>query len=209
MSDRIIVFGAGGHARVMIESLRASRPGIEITVLDDDPASAGRAVLDLAVAGTRSWLEANWPEAEVALALGRNALRADFVRWLASEGRTAATIVDPGARVSPSATIGAGSFLAPGAIVNAQAVLEGAVIVNTGASIDHDCRIGFAAHIAPGARLCGGVQVGEESLIGVGAAVVPGVRIGRGAVVGAGAAVTRDVPDGTRVGGVPARPLRG
>lgn len=207
MSERFIVFGAGGHAKVIVESLRAARPGGEITVLDDDPGATSRTLLGLPIAGTRAWLAANWPEAPVVPAIGRNALRAEFLRWLAAVGRNPATIVDPGARLSPSATVGPGAFLAPSATVNAETVLAEGTIVNTGATIDHDCRIGRAAHIAPGAHLCGGVEVGEEALIGAGAVVIPGIRIGRGAVIGAGAAVTRDVADGARVGGVPARPL--
>jgi UDP-perosamine 4-acetyltransferase len=207
MSERFIVFGAGGHAKVIVESLRAARRGCEIALLDDDPAAGSRTVLGLPIIGTREWLSVNWLDAPVVPAIGRNALRAEFLHWLAGTGRAPATVVDPGARLSPSASVLPGSFIAPAATVNAETVLAEGSIVNTGATVDHDCRIGRAAHIAPGAHLCGGVEVGEETLVGAGAVVIPGIRIGRAAVVGAGAAVTRDVADGARVGGVPARPL--
>jgi UDP-perosamine 4-acetyltransferase len=52
------------------------------------------------------------------------------------------------------------------------------------------------------------VQVGARGLVGVGSAVRPGIRIGADATIGAGSAVVADVPDGARVGGAPARPLR-
>jgi len=52
------------------------------------------------------------------------------------------------------------------------------------------------------------VTVGEGSHIGIGATILQGVRIGTNAVVGAGAVVLRDVPDGDRVAGVPARSIR-
>ena len=41
----------------------------------------------------------------------------------------------------------------------------------------------------------------------MGAVVIEGVRVGARALVAAGAVVVADVPDGARVGGVPARPL--
>ncbi len=56
-------------------------------------------------------------------------------------------------------------------------------------------------HIAP-------VRVGRNVWIGSGSIILPGVPIGDGASVAAGAVVTKDVPEGTVVGGVPARILR-
>jgi sugar O-acyltransferase (sialic acid O-acetyltransferase NeuD family) len=205
--DRLIVFGAGGHAKVVLEAVRASFPDCALAIIDDDPAAVGTALLGIPVSGGRDWLAEQWPGAPVFPAIGSNAARAELIGWLGRSGRQVAAVVHPRALLSPSATLGPGGFLAPGAIVNAETALGPGVIVNTGATIDHDCRIGLAAHVAPGAHLCGGVRVGERSLIGVGATVIPGIRIGDGAVVAAGAVVTRDVPDGGRVGGVPARPL--
>lgn len=80
-------------------------------------------------------------------------------------------------------------------------------IINTGASMDHDCRIGAYAHIAPGARLVGEVVIGEESTVGMMSCVIEGRRVGFRSLVAAGAVVVRDVPDDTRVAGVPARPM--
>lgn len=48
------------------------------------------------------------------------------------------------------------------------------------------------------------VEIGDYVFIGPRAIILPGVKVGTGAVIGAGAVVTKDVPDYTIVGGVPA-----
>ena len=52
------------------------------------------------------------------------------------------------------------------------------------------------------------VVIGDDVWIGANAVILPGVTIGRHCVVAAGAVVTKDVPDNTVVGGVPAKVLK-
>lgn len=207
MAARLILFGSGGHAKVVLDAIRAAHPGCEVAILDDDPEAVGRNLLGVAILGGRAWLDGNWPDTAVVPAIGTNSARAALIDWLKGKGRLLAAAVHPSAIVSPSASVAAGAFLAPGAIVNAETTVGEGAIVNTGASVDHDCRIGTAAHIAPGAHLCGGVRVGARSLIGAGTTVIPGVAIGADAIVGAGSVVIADLTDGARAAGCPARPL--
>ena len=208
MTDTLIVYGSGGHAKVVVEAALAVSPNRSIILIDDNPEAHGTKVLGCIVVGGRERLSPQAGDVAVALGIGGNAARADILQWLTDAGSRLETVIHPSATVSPSAMIGEGVFIAAKAVVIAEAIIGRGVIINTAASVDHDCRIGEAAHIAPGAHLCGNVSVGARSLVGVGTAVSPGVSIGDDVIVGAGSAVVRDLPSGGRFGGCPARALR-
>ena len=52
------------------------------------------------------------------------------------------------------------------------------------------------------------VVIGDDVWIGTNAVILPGVTIGSHCVVAAGAVVTKDIPDHTLVGGVPAKVIK-
>lgn len=207
MSEALFVFGASGHCKVVIDTLR--RTGCEVTLLvDDDVRRTGDTLLGHVVAGSRDALVlARERAGHGIVAIGHNEARLAVAAWLRESGFGFSAVVDPSAVVSASATIGSGTLIVAHAVVNADARVGEHVIVNTAATVDHDCVVGDGAHLAPGVHLCGEVRVGRGTFIGAGTVVVPGVRIGAGAVIGAGSTVLTDVTDGARVAGSPCRPL--
>jgi len=207
MSDQLVVFGAGGHAKVVVEAVLAQSRGREIILLDDCNESQKRSIFGIPVSGTRRELK-TLIGTPIALAIGNNKPRAQLIEWLRNHGHIIETVVHPSAVVAPSVTVGAGTFVSAGAVVVAEARVGAAAIINTAASVDHDCVIGEAAHVAPGAHLCGNVQIGARVLVGVGCSIRPGVSVCDDVVLGAGAVVIRDIDSpGTYVGN-PARFLK-
>lgn len=205
---KLIVIGAGAHAKVVIEAIRAAALGEIVGLIDPSPNL--HSVLGVPIIGDDDDVERlrNEGVESAVVALGGNALRLKIANKLRNLGFTLPAVIHPSALVSPSARVEEGAILMARAVLGTESVLRALAIVNTAASVDHDNLIGVAAHIAPGCALAGNVEVGERALVGVGSAIVPGVRIGAGAVVGAGSAVVRHVGAGTTVGGAPARILR-
>ena len=209
VKENLLVYGAGGHAKVVIDIIEQQGSYDIAGLADDEVKRKGSRFFGYPVLGTR----ADLPNLHAAglhlaiIAIGDNAGRAAIADLLARQGWQFATAVHPRACVGRGAEIAPGCVVMAGCVINADARVGAHAIINTGATIDHDCRIADHVHIAPGCHLCGGVSVGQQSFLGAGTTVTPGVTIGSKAIVGAGSAVIRDVDDEARVSGVPARPL--
>jgi sugar O-acyltransferase (sialic acid O-acetyltransferase NeuD family) len=197
---RLLVIGAGGHAKVVVSA--AVEAGWEIAGIVDESGSRTE-LMALPVVPDASGIDAD----AFVIAIGDNRLRAERFAHYQASGMPAAAVLHPRATIDPSATIGPGTVAFAGVVVNAEANIGENVILNTGCTVDHDCAIGAHAHVSPGVNLCGGVTVGEGTLVGVGACAVPLARVGAWAIVGAGSTVIEPVADGVTAVGSPARAL--
>lgn len=180
----IYLYGAGGHAKVVLDILAAC--GVQVPAIVD-----GNPALDQlkGIPVVHEWADMS----PLIIAIGGNAVRKKIAEELPASFGTA---IHPSAVVSPCAEIGEGTVVMQNATVQADARIGRHCIVNTASSIDHECQFGDYVHVSPHATLCGNVRVGEGTWIGAGATVIQGVSIGRWSVVGAGTVVTHDIPDG-------------
>jgi UDP-perosamine 4-acetyltransferase len=203
---RVVVLGAGGHARVCLDALMDD-PGLDVVgCVSAD--GVGVHALPVPVLGANddvARLAADEGCTHAFVAIGDITARTRVTMEVLDLGLALVTAVSRFAMVSSRATLGDGSLVCAGSVVNAAAEIGRGVIVNTNASVDHDCRIGQFSHVAPGSVLGGEVVVGAGVFVGLGVRVLPRVTIGDGAVIGAGAVVVRDVPAGATAVGIPAR----
>ena len=207
-AQTVIVIGAGGHARVLLDVL--GRCGIAVAGLTDaDGAKHGKLLAGARILGADIVLEEHPPGSTILVnAMGSTesmTLRQAVYERLKAAGYDFLTLVHPSSVVAPDAVLGEGVQVMAGAIIQPGAKIGANSIVNTGAQVDHDCSIGAHVHLSPGVTLSGTVTVGDGTHMGTAATVVQGLCVGRGCLVAAGAVVTAPVADGERVAGVPAR----
>ncbi|MCL9805126.1 acetyltransferase [Flavobacterium amniphilum] len=201
MGNKIILYGASGHSKVIIDILERNNQVVDY-VIDDNPnccAVMGMEVVRRDVLNFSS-------DSQMILSIGNNEVRKKLATDLMHV--KFATAVHPNAIISRHASLDEGTVVMGGAVINAEASIGKHVIVNTNAVVEHDCVISDYVHVSPNASLAGGVFVGEGSQIGIGASVIQNVKIGKWTVIGAGAVIIRDVPDYAVVVGNPGKVIK-
>lgn len=207
---KVVVFGAGGHAKVALDVLEQMGSYVVVGLLDDSAPLHGTTRWGYKVWGGRDQFAALQRRGITRLfvALGDNRRRQSVFEEAGKAGFELVSAIHPSAQIGGRVTIGPGSLLVAGTVVNVDAMIGENVIINTGATVDHDCRVGSHAHLSPGVHLAGGVTVGELAHIGIGAVILPNLSVGRASIVGAGAVVRESVLESMVVAGNPARPIR-
>lgn len=208
--DRLLIYGAGGHAKSVIAVLERIGGWRIAGLIEDGAEGTDRHVLGYPVVGGRNRLATliGAGVRHAALAVGDNAGRRQLADLLQGMGFDFPRIIHPTAEVLKDARIGDGTFVHALSVIGPDAVIGRHALISSMSIVGHDCVLGDFVQMAPGVRLGGGSAIGEMSFLGMGAVVLPRVRIGRDVMVAANSVVNRDVEDGAVVAGMPARTVR-
>ena len=194
--DKILLIGAGGHARSCIDVLEEENQ-FEIAGLIEKGESISNESLGYPVIGIDDDLKVLRRQYKNALItvgqIKSPKIRIKLYQLLKELDFTLPAIISPHAHVSKHAQIGEGSIIMHGAIVNANTKIGNNCIINNKSLIEHDAVIGDHCHIATGAILNGKVTVGYESFIGSGAITKQSIIIGNRCVIGAGTVIKTDI----------------
>lgn len=208
----VIVFGASGHGRVILDCLE--KAGLyQMIGFVDSFKQKGQKINGYPILGDEYDLPHLILENNIEggiVAIGDNWQRSCMVNRIKDicPEFNFVSIVHPNAIVSDNVKIGIGSVLMPGVIVNTNAVIKDFCILNTNSSLDHDgCMENFSS-LAPNVTTGGNVFLGEYSIIGIGSNVLENVSIEEHSVIGGNSLVNRDISNFVIAYGTPARVKR-
>lgn len=204
MSESVVLLGAGGHARSLIELLNSCRMEIE-GVYDDSFQPGGREMIgSYLLAGSVSALPAGKP---IVLAIGDNSQREQMFQRFRGE-IVQKNLLHRSAYCAMDVDLGIANQLFANVFVNAQARIGDNNIVNSGAIIEHETEIGSHNHVSVGAVLCGRVAIGDHCMIGAGSVVIDKISICDQVIIGANSTVVSSIEQPGVYVGSPARRVK-
>jgi sugar O-acyltransferase (sialic acid O-acetyltransferase NeuD family) len=209
--EKIVIIGASGHAKVIIETVESNR-NYQIHGLIDSFKSTGTKLCGYEVLGTESLLKilAEKGIKKGVIAIGDNWGRYTMynrIKQIVPDFEFI-TVIHPTAIVSKSAQIGKGTVVLVAVKINAHAQIGEGCILNTNSSFGHDGVLQNFSSIAPGVTVGGNVTIGFCTAVSLGANLIQGVCVGKHSVVGAGSLILQDVDDFKLVFGIPGKEIR-
>lgn len=212
MKQNIIILGASGHAKVIIDIIEKENVYNILGVIDVSM-NVGDVFFGYPVLGHDDDLPdlmVRNKGCKLFIAIGDNWRRAEVYRRITASIPDAdfASVLHPSAQIGRDVAIGKGVAVMAGAVINSGTSIGDFVIINTRSGIDHDNKIQSFSSFAPGAISGGNVSVGEYSAIAIGAVILHGISIGCHTIIGASSLVTGHVEDYRVAWGTPAKVVR-
>ena len=199
MNKKVIIIGAGGHAKVIADIVLKSND-ILVGFLDDH-LEKGTHILGYEVLGDSSCAHL-YQDCYFIIGIGSNKVRYTLSKQLDVKWYTA---IHPKATIAIDVHIGEGSAVMANAVINTSAHIGKHCIINTGAIIEHDNMISDYVHVSVGAKLAGTVYVGKYTRIGIGAVVSNNLKICENCDIRAGAVVIKNLIKSGNYQGIPAK----
>ena len=193
--ETIFVFGASGHAKVVVDVLNSRNQYKIHCIVDDNPAVKGIEFCGYHVIGTKEDFVAAGHKMPGIIGIGDISNHSNLALWLSDKGYEFVSAIHKNTDLGSGVVVDVGSVVMSGVVINADTTIGKHCIINTSASVDHDCSVGDYVHVAPGVTVCGGVSIGASTLVGAGATILPNITVGSNVVIGAGTTVVQDIPD--------------
>ncbi|MGF3114061.1 acetyltransferase [Facklamia sp. P12937] len=199
----IIIIGAGGYAKSVIDSI--NKENYKIVGFIDDRKKGTH--LGLPILSSEILSIKNFNNYLYFIAIGDNIKRKKWYEELKRLNCGLINIIDKTSIVSPNAKLGEGCFIGKLAIINSMVNIGNNCVINTKALLEHGVKVENHVNISTNSTVNGDVIIKDGAFIGSGSIVNGQLMIEENSIVGSGAVVIRDVMKNSTVVGIPAKPL--
>lgn len=195
----IIIFGAGGHTKVIIDLIKELNQYTIIGIYDDNKEGDFDGIPILGKIDDNIIKNSD----EYIIGIGNDNIRK--IIYERFYNLPWAILIHPRSIVSKRAVINSGSVVFAGAVIQTGVNIGKQCIINTNCNIDHESIVSHFTSICPGVTICGNVIIGELTFVGANSTIIQGKSIGKNCIIGAGTVVIRNVDDYCKVVGNPSR----
>lgn len=207
----MVIIGAGGFAKELLEVVLQETPLKKIAFYDDTTKDGPTELFGrFPILKNSEDLLQHFHQYgnDFTLGIGGTQIRRQLFKKISDIGGNLVSAIDNRASIGTFSQLGLGCNVLSQACISNDSQIGIAALIYYNGIITHDCILGDFVEISPGATLLGRVNIGDFTQIGANATVLGRVKIGKNCLVGAGAVVTKDVPDNAVVAGIPARVIR-
>jgi len=205
---KIVIIGGGGHAKAVIEIVKAIKEYEIIGYVDPQDMGVVLGVEYLGDDSNLAEIKEKYKECSAVLGLGiriSSQRRKEVAKNVEGLGFMSPSIISPNAIIASDVVLGKGIFINHTAVINASSVIGDYCVINTSSIVEHDCKIEQVVYISPGAVVCGGVEIGEGTVIGANATIVQYKNICNDCLIGAGSVVVEHCVESGTYLGIPAK----
>jgi sugar O-acyltransferase (sialic acid O-acetyltransferase NeuD family) len=203
IKKKLIVFGDGGHSKVVLNELNLSIYDIVGNVIDKEDnflINKNKKKIPLSKLLKKNFF--------AFVAIADNTIRAKiFNKFKKYKNLKWISIISKNSFIQKNVKIGKGTVVMPGSIINNGAKIGDNCIINSSCVVEHNCAIGNNSNLCPGVIIGGNTSLVKNCFIGMSASVSNNLIIQENTIIGAKSFMNRNSKKNLRYYGIPAKPI--
>ena len=183
--NKILLYGASGHAKVICSIFESMNVDIE-GIFDDNKNHDLLNMYPIIGKYNNNYK----PNFSILISIGNNLIRKKISQKISHKFAIA---IHKSSIIDNITKIDYGSAIFQNTIIQRDVIIGMHCIINTNSNIDHESYINSFSSICPGVTICGKVNIRELTFIGANSTIIQGITVGKNCIVGAGTVVIKNV----------------
>lgn len=201
---RILIVGAGGFGKEVVDLIRDIGGYKVVGFLDDDIEKKGTLINHIPVLDTTEQLVKYQSVENIAIAIANPIIKKKIYKLSKGMGFHYPNLIHPSVIIGSDVEIGSGNIVCANNILSTEVSLGDFVTINPQCGIGHESSIHSFTTLYWNVNISGNTTVQEGCEAGSKACILQGLQIAKHVIIGAGAVVVRDLGESGTYVGVPA-----